>query len=615
MTSLIVLIFLLIGKIINAEEYNEDNARLHLDKLNKISAEWANKRALAEWDYASNITDENLKKKLDLATTIANVTKTLWLETIKYPWQTFADPDLKRSFKHYSLLGIEALPEDKYNKFNKIIAEMEGGYSKVKLCDFHNKEKCDLSLEPEITEILQSSRDAEELKYIWVEFRKNTGKKFKNLYQEYVDLANEGARLNNVSDNAEYWKIDFETPTFEADVEELWKQVEPLFKELHAYVRMKLNEKYGDNVVKKDGPIPAHLLGNMWAQLWANIYDIVAPYPEKKAIDVTDEMLKQNYTALKMFKLSESFFTSLGLEPMPPSFWEKSIIEKPKDRELVCHASAWDFYDSKDFRIKMCTRVNMDDLFTVHHEMGHVQYFIQYKDQPHVYKEGANSGFHEAIGDVIALSVQSSKHLKEIGLLEDGKEDKEQVINFLMYTALDKVAFLPFGYLIDQYRWKIFKGDIKPENYNCEWWKLREMYQGLEPPVDRSEDDFDAGAKYHVVADVPYIRYFVSFIIQFQFHRALCEKAGEFDPKNPTLKPLHQCDIYKSKEAGEVLGKMLKMGGSKPWQDAMEVITGQRNMDASAVVQYFAPLYEWLKEENKKNKVMVGWKSTTKSCK
>nr|ATU82846.1 secreted Angiotensin-converting enzyme-like protein [Pristhesancus plagipennis] len=615
MTPYMVLTCLLLATIVKAEEFTEFNARQHLDKLNKISAEWANKLALAEWAYSSNITDENLNKKLDLSTEAAKVSIELWTETIKFPWQTFQDADLKRMFKKYALLGMEALPEDKYKQYNQIVADMESIYSKAKICDFNNKNKCDLDLEPELTEIMISSRNPDELKHIWVEFRQNTGKKCKELFKQYVELVNEGARLNNVTDNAEFWKIDFETPTLEADVEKLWNQVEPLYKELHAYVRMKLNEKYGDEVIKKDGPLPAHLLGNMWAQLWSNIYDLVAPYPNKKAIDVSEEMVKQNYTALKMFKLSESFFTSLDLEPMPPIFWEKSIIEKPEGVELVCHASAWDFYDSKDFRIKMCTRINMDDLFTVHHEMGHVEYFLQYKDQPNIYKEGANSGFHEAIGDVIALSVQSSKHLKEIGLLESSEEDKEQVINFLMFTALDKIAFLPFGYLIDQYRWKIFKGDIKPENYNCEWWKLREKYQGLEPPVDRSEDDFDAGAKYHVVADVPYIRYFVSFIIQFQFHRALCEKAGEFDPNNPTLKPLHQCDIYKSKEAGSVLGKMLKMGSSKPWQDAMEVMTGQRDMDASALVQYFSPLYEWLKEQNKKNKAIVGWKATTKSCK
>uniref|UniRef100_A0A224XGM1 Angiotensin-converting enzyme n=1 Tax=Panstrongylus lignarius TaxID=156445 RepID=A0A224XGM1_9HEMI len=614
MKACLVLVAVLAAVVTACEEYTECKAQEHLDKLNKISAEWANKEALAEWAYTSNITDENLKKKLDIALEHAKVTKTLWAETIKYPWQTFKDPNLKRSFKKYSLLGMEALPEQKYKKLTEIVAGMESIFSKAKVCDFKNKEKCDLSLEPELTEKLQTSRDPEELKYIWTEFRTNTGSKCKELYKEYVELANEGAKLNNVSDYAEYWKINFESPTFERDIEELWKQIEPLYQELHAYVRMKLNKKYGEEVVRQDGPIPAHLLGNMWGQTWSNIYDLLVPYPGKKTVDVTEEMVKQNYTAIQMFKLSESFFTSINLSPMPKSFWEKSIIEKPEGVELVCHASAWDFYDSKDFRIKMCTRINMEDLFTVHHEMGHVQYFIQYKDQPHVYKEGANSGFHEAIGDVISLSVQSTKHLKEIGLLDSDKEDKEQVINFLLFTALDKLAFLPFGFLVDQYRWKIFKGDIISENYNCEWWKLREKYQGLEPPVDRSEEDFDAGAKYHVIADVPYIRYFVSFIIQFQFHRALCEEAKQFDSNNPTLQPLHQCDIYKSHEAGKLLGKVLQMGSSKPWPDAMEVITGQRKMDASALVQYFSPLYDWLKEQNQKNGAFIGWKQTTKRC-
>ncbi|XP_021941995.1 angiotensin-converting enzyme-like [Zootermopsis nevadensis] len=445
---------------------------------------------------------------------------------------------------------------------------MSSIYSKAKICDYKNPNKCDLSLEPDFT------------------------------------------------DTAEYWLKDYESPDFRDQVSRLWDQVQPLYLQIHAYVRRKLRETYGEKLVTRRGPIPAHLLGNIWSQTWNNIMDISAPYPEKEAIDVTPQMKKQGYTPLKMFKLAEEFFISLNLSAMPETFWERSILEKPDDRELICHASAWDFYDGKDFRIKQCTRIDLDDLFTAHHEMGHVQYFIQYKDQPLAYKEGANPGFHEAVGDVMSLSVSTPKHLREIGLLEGDEstgKDYEATINYLFLQGLQKIVFLPYAYQTDLWRWDVFKGEITSDDYNCKWWKLREKFQGIEPPVDRTEEDFDPGSKYHVIASVPYIRYFVSYVIQFQFHRALCEKAGQFDPKDPKL-PLHECDIYRSTEAGNLLGKMLQLGSSKPWPDAMEVLTGQREMDASGLLDYFRPLADWLEKDNKQTGEYIGWEPTEKRC-
>ncbi|KRT83863.1 Peptidase, partial [Oryctes borbonicus] len=377
-------------------------------------------------------------------------------------------------------------------------------------------------------------------------------------------------------------------------------------------VRHKLRQKYGD-VVSEKGPIPAHLLGNMWAQTWGNIVDITLPYPNVTSPVVTQEMLSQGYTPLKMFQTANDFFVSLNLTAMPASFWEKSILEKPSDgRELVCHASAWDFYDN-DVRIKQCTRVNEEDLYTAHHEMGHIEYFLQYSTQPVAYRQGANSGFHEAVGDVISLSVSTPKHLQKISLLNHTSLDISEALNSLYKTGLDKIVFLPFGYIMDLWRWDVFAGKTPKDNWNCKWWELRHDYQGVEPPVDRSEDDFDPAGKYHTVASVPYIRYFVSFIIQFQFHRALCLKAGDYVPNDPN-KPLHNCDIYRSTEAGNALGDMLQMGASKPWPDAMEVLTGQRNMDAGGLLEYFKPLQTWLEEENNKNGVFIGWEPTQRVC-
>ncbi|CAG0895206.1 unnamed protein product [Darwinula stevensoni] len=349
----------------------------------------------------------------------------------------------------------------------------------------------------------------------------------------------------------------------------------------------------------------------MWAQDWSNVKDLFLPCKNKPSLDIAPALREQNYTAERMFRVSEEFFTSMGLSPMPEKFWNLSIIEKPKDRTIVCHASAWDFCDSKDFRIKQCTDMTMEDFVTVHHEMGHVEYYIQYKDLHIAFRDGANPGFHEAVGDVISLSVVTPKHMVKIGLLSDsaGKKDSEVDLNYLMSQALSKVAFLPFGYLIDVWRWNVFRGKISSSHYNCEWWKLRSEVQGVQPPNIRSEEDFDPGAKYHIAANVPYMSYFVSYIIQFQFHRALCTAAGEYDPKNPLAKPLHDCDIYRNKKAGDLLKEMLRLGSSKPWPDVMAVITeGNRRMDVSALREYFQPLENWLRKDNKKHGAAVGWK-------
>ncbi|XP_071856351.1 angiotensin-converting enzyme-like [Bombus fervidus] len=589
-------------------------AKQFLENINNEHAEWSNKYTLADWDYASNLTSENLANKLNTSTEAAQYFKSAWKKVNEYPWSDIKDPNVRRQFKKFSVLGRSALPEDSYQEYEKIVSDMENIYSTAKICDYKNRTKCDLALEPELTEILMKSHDPEELKYIWIEWRKATGEKMKPLYERYVELSNLAATLNNYSDNAAYWLKDYEADDFPEQIEALWQQLKPLYLQLHAYVRRELRKKYGEDIISKDGPIPAHLLGNMWAQTWANVAEFAIPYPGKQMPDVTNAMIKQGYNATTIFRVAEDFFTSINLTAMPDLFWERSILEKPKDRELICHASAWDFYDGKDFRIKQCTRVNMEDLLTAHHEMGHVEYFLQYKNQPSIFKEGANPGFHEAVGDVISLSASTPSHLKTIKLLDDDSTDMEANINHLFLKGLEKIVFLPFAYMMDKWRWNVFQGRVTPDNYNCNWWDLAEDFQGIEPPVDRSEDDFDPGAKYHIIADVEYLRYFVSFVVQFQFHKALCTEAKQYDPQNPNSKLLHECDIYNNKAAGNLLKSMLELGASKPWQDAMEKITGQKNMDSAGLLEYFKPLTDWLTEENKKTNEYIGWKPRARQC-
>ncbi|XP_037962617.2 angiotensin-converting enzyme isoform X2 [Plutella xylostella] len=595
-----------------AERAAEEGAgRDYMDKLNEWSGTLKNRMSLAQWDYEINITRHTEERMMQVSLDVAEQEKEYWKDTMTYFWREFEDENLKRMFQKHSVLGTSALPEDLNERLIQAKNNMQTTYAKATICDYHDKKKCDLHVEPEVTNIFAKSQDPEELKYTWLEWHKAAGAPSKHYFTEYVTLNNEAAKMNGFDSSAEWWLSEYEAKDSEKQFIKLFNDIKPLYQQLHAYVRRQLRMKYGDEVVPAKGPIPAHLLGNIWAQDWKNIESFSKPYPDKPEVDITAALVAQNYTALKMFKTAEEFFTSINLSPMPDNFWENSVIEKPTDgREMVCHASAWDFFDSENFRIRQCTTITDSFFKTTHHEMGHIQYYIQYKDQPTVYKQGANPGFHEAVGDVIALSVATPKHLRVMGLMEDGPDDIETNINQQYKMGLEKIAFLPFAYLLDLFRYSVFRGITSPHNYNCHYWRLREALQGVEPPAPRSEFDFDPAAKYHVAADVEYMRYYISYIIQFQFHQSLCKLAQEYAPGDNN-KLLSNCDIYRSTEAGNALKAMLKLGSSKPWPDAMQALTGQRKMDASGLLEYFKPLHDWLKAENERTGEFIGWEPST----
>jgi len=476
----------------------------------------------------------------------------------------------------------------------QILTDMEGQYGAGKYCNAEGECK---ELQ-ELEAVLADSRDYDELLDVWQGWRQ-VSPPYRKQYQRFVEIANQGAQDFGYKNLAELWKggYDMDSNTFTIEARSLWDQVKPFYDELHCHVRAKLSQTYGMDRVPLDGPIPAHLLGNMWSQTWDNIYPIMEPYEGVASLDVTAALVEQGYDEMQMTKTAEGFFTSLGLPALPDSFYQNSMIKKPRDRNVVCHASAWDIDSGNDPRIKQCVEINEEQLGTLHHELGHIYYYLMYKNQPSVFKGGAHDGFHEAIGDTIQLSMTPS-YLQKMGLVDEVEVSYEATINKQMKMALEKIAFLPFGKMIDEWRWKVFSGEIAAEDYNAGWWKLREEYQGIKAPVTRSEADFDPGAKYHIPGNTPYTRYFLSFIMQFQFHKALCDATG-FDG------PLHECSIYDNKAAGEKLGNMLAMGQSKPWPEAMEALTGQRSMDGSAIIDYFGPLNSWLKVQNKDRS--CGW--------
>ncbi|HEU4935662.1 MAG TPA: M2 family metallopeptidase [Vicinamibacterales bacterium] len=493
-------------------------------------------------------------------------------------------------------LTMSAPPNAKEaEELTRLVASMEGAYGSGKYCPKGATGDNCLDIE-KITEILAENRDPARLKEVWEGWH-TVGSPMRKDYARFVELSNKGAAALDYPDTGAMWRGKYDMPAdaFAKELDRLWEQLRPLYLSLHTYVRARLHDKYGA-VVPQRGPIPAHLLGNLWQQDWSNIYDLVAPPGDKPVYSLTENLKSHKIEPLEMVRIGERFFTSLGFEPLPKSFWERSLFLKPRDREVVCHASAWDIDSESDVRIKMCIDLTAEDFITIHHELGHNFYQRAYSQLPVILRDSANDGFHEAVGDTLALSV-TPEYLVKIGLL-DKAPDASADTGLLLKAALERLAFLPFGLLVDQWRWQVFAGRITPANYNRAWWDLKLRYQGVAPPAARGEEFFDPGAKYHVPANTPYARYFLAQVLQFQFHRALTRASG-------CTGPLHRCSIYGSKEAGAKLKAMLEMGAAKPWPDALEALTGQRQMDATAIADYFAPLKTWLDEQNKGKS--VGW--------
>ena len=567
----------------------ETSAKEFVAELNRQMDELGRESSAAYWVRATYINQ-------DTAVLAAKASER-WLEfhtravkeAARYE-QLPKDEETERALALLKLGSSAPAPDDaqKRSRLAEIRTRMPGLYGEGKYCPEDGRPCQDLE---ELSNIMAKSRDYDELLEVWQGWR-TISPPMRSDYAEFVELSNEGSRELGFDDLGELWRAGYDmTPeAFADETRRLWGQVKPLYDELHCAVRARLNEEFGDERVPLDGPIPAHIFGNMWAQEWSHLYPLMEPYEGVDDLNVTGALEAQGYTAERMTRSAEDFFVSLGMPALPDAFWSNSMLTKPRDREVVCHASAWSVDAPEDVRIKMCIEPNQEDLVTIYHELGHIYYYLAYANLPNIFQSGAHDGFHEGIGDTVTLSMTPS-FLKDIGLVSEVGTSEQAVINNQMKVALDKIAFLPFGKLIDEWRWKVFSGGISLDDYNASWWALRREYQGITPPVPRSESDFDPGAKYHVPGNTPYTRYFLAFILQFQFQRALCEIGGHEGP-------LHDCSLYGNKKAGEALWALMQKGASQPWQDTLEELTGSREMDASAIIDYFAPLMEWLKQDN-----------------
>ena len=567
-----------------------------MDDVNETVFKLSLEAGQAGWVSETYITDDSTALFARANQRFIDKTAQYAKEAVRFDGVNVA-PDVRRELNLLKVSLVMATPSNpaEGEELTKIAANLDATYGKGKWCEVPNKPESCLDID-KVTDVMRESQDEKRLRQVWEGWH-TISLPMRKDYSRFVDLSNKGAKELGFADGGVMWrsKYDMSPEDFSKEVDRLWDQVRPLYLKLHAYVRMKLRQKYGD-VVPANGPLPAHLLGNIWAQDWSNVYPLVKPANGDKGYDLTSILKARKTSAVDMVKTGERFYTSLGFAPLPQTFWERSMLVRPRDREVVCHASAWDIDNLEDLRIKMCIQPTDEDFNTMHHELGHNFYQRAYKDLPMMFRDSANDGFHEAIGDTIALSV-TPEYLVKIGLL-DKAPDASRDIGLLLHKALEKIAFLPFGLLIDQWRWKVFSGEIKPADYNKTWWDLRLKYQGVAPVTPRGEEFFDPGAKYHVPGNVPYTRYFLADILQFQFHRALSQTAG-------CTSMLHRCSIYQSAEAGKKLNDMLSLGLSKPWPEALEKIAGTKQMDATAILDYFKPLDAWLDEQIKGQK--VGW--------
>ncbi|CAL8095791.1 unnamed protein product [Orchesella dallaii] len=607
---------------------SEEQALLYLSELEGRYSGACNRQITVRWNYITNVTNATASESTAADTEYLNFQSSIQNEILtRFPtWSSFQNDTVRREFKYLAIRGPATMPAADVAAMTRLQSEMETAFATLGVCEYNNPSNCGLRLDPEIEEKLSTVRDPDELAHYWTAWHDAMSEAVPPLkYQQFLSYQSAMARANGFRDMSEMWMVTYDDETtgwtaeqFKNLIRNLWVQIKPLYEKLHAYVRMKLRRipEY-EPLIEKCGYIPAQLTGNMWSQDWSTLDNITKPYPDAVSLDATEAMLKKNYTALRMFQEADKFFTDMGLEPMTESFWNKSMLERPDDgREVVCHASAEDFClgrGSQDFRIKQCTKVTMDQLVTAHHEMGHIEYFQQYTDKDYIFREGANPGFHEAIGDALALAVVTPSHLQCVLELDMGldpaicNEDyyrqaegnvTETDINYLYITALQKLVFFPFAISMDSWRWEAFEGNLSPQKYNDRWWELRTQNQGIKSPSNRTSPNlFDPAAKYHIVSNVEYLRYFISHILQFQFYESMCIAAGQFDPESTTSKPLYQCDFSGSKEAGKLLGDMMKLGFSKGWPVALEAMTGTRDMSILPLANYFKPLLEYIDKE------------------
>ncbi|XP_055595323.1 angiotensin-converting enzyme-like [Uranotaenia lowii] len=603
---------------------NLGDAIQFLRDFDREASEMCNRVTSSEWKYATNTSEFNKRRMREQQNLASKFECLSWRRAASFDSSTIVDSSIRRQLGQIVQPGRCGLGDDKNAEITHVISLMKENYNNVKLCPYNGPQPtaggtdayrssnyvtgyttyCDLKLEPDLVQLMETSRVEPELRYYWTAWREKTGPPVKNTFMRYLDLANQAAERHGFNDAGEQMRSVYDDPEFYFSVNDLWTKVQPLYKQLITFVRKGLVRQYGEYVVRRDGPLPAHLLGNMWGQNWRSILDIVKPGPSEFP-DVTGEMIRQGYTPLKIFQTAEEFFTSMGLPPMTPEFWRNSMLQRTNEVYGHCTASAWDFCNKIDFRIKQCTQVNLEDFISAHHEMTHIQYYVQYASQPFLYRDGPNPAFHEALANAVNLCVGGPTHLQKLGLLNSvvSVTNGNTMVNieYLLGIALDKLPFMSYSLALEKWRWYVFEKG--PVGMNARWWELRLRYQGIIPPTGRGFEHFDPGSKYHVISDQDYIKYFVATVLQFQIYSELCVASHH-------VGPLHTCDFYRSRDAGRILSDAMQQGASLTSSKLIKLLTRGKTsrLSAEPLLEFFQPLEAWLELQNR-GETVIGWSS------
>ncbi|XP_033215787.1 angiotensin-converting enzyme-like isoform X2 [Belonocnema kinseyi] len=569
---------------ISFSSHEENIARKLMDVLNEEYSVIKHQEALFTYYYNVDTNEENLERMI-----AAVVDSNRFLERTRhrlasFNWRGFRNQTLKLLFHKMMRIGSAILEEDAFLSYMSLIVNLKKRYVELTVCRYGNCNDCNVRL-PEILNIFSKSQNPSELLHYWVAWRNATGPQFLEELQLVYDINNDVASLLDFPNAAEMWISEYSTPNFEKTIMKLWSEIKPLYAQLHAYVRRELRIFYGSRLISENGTIPAHLLGNMWAQKW-NVYNLVIPFPLSNFPNITTALLQKDYTIEKMTEEAEDFFQSMSFTKLNSRFWEKSILERPSKRNMSCQASAWDLFTGKDYRLKMCLKVTGADFITLHHNLAHVHYFMEYRNQPVPFRDEPIPGFNEAIADIFTLTIMNPRHLEKVGFLKHYSDDKQTTINYLFQLALQKIVVLPYSLALDLHRWNIFRGHYDPDSHNCEYWKLAEKYQGINPPVERGRDDYDPASMFHVIANKPCVSFF----------------------------GLHNCDFSGNKEAGHLLKYIMSLGSSVPWQRIMKHATSETKLSAQPLLEFFQPLMDYLEETNKNNMEYVGWTEKHQLC-
>ncbi len=436
----------------------------------------------------------------------------------------------------------------------------------------------------EIDALLRTSNDLDERLAVW-EASKEVGPALKPGLLKLRDLRNQTVQALGYDDFFTYQVSDYGMSTFDmlTLTEQMVTQLRPLYREIHTWVRYELADRYHAPVPQL---IPAHWLPNRWAQDWGALVTV-------EGLDVTAALGERSPEWI--VRQGEAFYKSLGFDPLPESFYERSSLyplPPGADYKKNTHASAWHMDLGSDMRSLMSVETNREWWETTLHELGHIYYYQSYtrREVPLMLRGGANRAYHEGIGSLMGLASLQRSFLVNQGLApEDAEVDQ---VAQLLQEALNYVVFIPFSAgAMTRFEHALYVEDLSPDRFNAKWWELVRLYQGVAPPAPRGEFYADALTKTHINNDPgQYYDYALSNALLFQLHNHIAQNILGQDP--------HDTDYWGSEEVGKFLYELMAPGASRPWREVLQETTGQQ-LNAQAMIEYFQPLYEWLVQQNR----------------